>query len=75
MALATIIGAAYIGYDNAKSAKAETAALAIRTTALEIDYARFKGIMEERTLNIDKKVTEIYKIVVEWQPEKELKGQ
>jgi pheromone shutdown protein TraB len=69
MALATIVGAAYIGYDNAKSAKAEIAALSVRTTTLEIDYARFKGIMEERTQNIQTNVKAIYDIVKEWQPE------
>jgi len=67
--LAGMVGAAYIGYDNAKTAKQDTAALAVRMTAIELDYAKFKGIMEERTKNIQENVSKIYDIVKEWQPE------
>jgi Flp pilus assembly protein TadB len=69
IAAAAMIGAAYIGYDNAKTAKAETAALALRMTTLELDYAQFKGIMQERTKNIQDNVGKIYDIVKEWQPD------
>jgi hypothetical protein len=80
MALATIIGAAYIGYDNAKEAKNRTIALELQTvqrnreidsrmTVLELDYAKFKGVMEERTRVTQENTNIILKIVREWQPE------
>jgi len=69
MALFTIVGAAYIGYDNAKDAKERTIVLETRMTTIELDYAKFKGVMEERTKNIQENVSKIYDIVKEWQPD------
>ena len=66
LVLASIVGAAYIGYDNAKMAKNQSTANSVRMQALETKQARFEGIISERTANTAKRVDDIYDIVKEW---------
>lgn len=70
--LCSVIGAAYISYDNAKIAKSEVYVLKDKVAAMELNYANFKGVMEERTRNMEKNIQAIYDIVKEWQPEEKL---
>ena len=51
MTLASAVGGGYIAYDNAKSAKTESAENKIEINALKTRQSRFEGIMEERSRN------------------------
>lgn len=52
-------GLFYVSYDTANSAKLKTEALELRMTASETKAARFEGIMNERTRNIQDNVKTI----------------
>lgn len=52
-------GLFYVSYDTAKSAKTKSENLEIRMNALETSSARFEGIMNERTRNIQDDVRTI----------------
>ncbi|MCK5017553.1 MAG: hypothetical protein KAS32_10840 [Candidatus Peribacteraceae bacterium] len=65
---ATVVGAAFITYDNTKQSKKDVALLESRMQDVETRQARFEGIMDERTRNTAKRVDDIYSIVKEWEP-------
>jgi len=52
-------GLFYVAYDTAKTAKSKAEALEMRMVAVETAAARFEGIMNERTRNIQDNVTMI----------------
>jgi len=66
---ASVVGAGYIAYDNAKSAKTAAESNADKIAKLETRQARFEGKMDERTANTLKRVDDIYDIVKEWEKE------
>ena len=67
LALASVVGAAFITYDNTKEAKKDIALLQTKTQSLETKQARFEGIIDERTRNTQKRVDDIYDIVKDWE--------
>ena len=52
-------GLFYVSYDTAKSAKTKTESLEIRMNTVEREAARFEGVMNERTQNIQENVKTI----------------
>ena len=48
---ASVVGAGYIAYDNAKTAKTESAENRIAINDLKTRQTRFEGVMEERSRN------------------------
>lgn len=40
-----------------------------RMDRLELEQATFKGVMDERTRNIAKRIDDIYNIVIDWSPD------
>lgn len=75
MTCSSVVGAGYIAYDNAKTAKLAVDKLEEkglqweqRLDGLENRQARFEGMIDERTKNTAKRVDDIYAIVKEWTP-------
>ena len=66
--LCSIVGAAYIAQDNAKTAKAVATTALLGVQEVKTKQARFEGKMDERTANTAKRVDDIYDIVKEWGP-------
>jgi len=65
---ASVVGAGYRAYDNAKSAKIVAKSNADKISKLETRQARFEGVIDERTQNTQTDVKRIYDIVKEWKP-------
>jgi hypothetical protein len=68
ISLASVVGAGYIAYDNAKSAKTKVDALEHRVQTIETERAKFEGMIDERTKNTAQRVEQVYDIVKEWKP-------
>ena len=68
LTMASVVGAGYIAYDNAKTAKTQAAINADKIHELEARQARFEGKMDERTANTLKRVDDIYDIIKDWEP-------
>jgi hypothetical protein len=77
--LSSVVGAGYIAYDNAKTAKADIKEFRAlqeaqnketdrRMSEVEEKQARFEGKMDERTANTLTQVNAIWKVVSEWEP-------
>ena len=67
MTLASVVGGGYIAYDNAKCAKSQATANAVKIQQLELKQAKFEGVIDERTSNIQNDIKRIYDIVKEWE--------
>lgn len=57
--LCTVVGGAYIAYDNTKEAKRDIDNIKSRIIAVELKQEKFEGIIEERTRNTQADVKEI----------------
>ena len=67
LTLSSMVGAGYIAYDNAKTAKSQAERNAKAISDLETNQARFEGVIDERTKNTQADVKRIYDIVKEWE--------
>jgi len=67
LAMASVVGAAYIAYDDTKESKKDIGILKQQMHVMENKQARFEGIMDERTRNTAKRVDDIYDIVKDWE--------
>lgn len=67
--LASVVGGGYIAYDNAKCAKEQAMANVSRIQQIELKQAKFEGVIDERTSNMQTDIKRIYDIVKEWEKE------
>jgi hypothetical protein len=69
MTMASVVGGGYIAYDNAKCAKEQASVNASRIQQIELKQAKFEGVIDERTSNMQTDIKRIYDIVKEWETE------
>ena len=69
LVMTSMVGAGYIAYDNAKTAKVQAAANAMKIQEIELKQAKFEGVIDERTSNMQVDIKRIYDIVKEWERE------
>jgi hypothetical protein len=69
LTMASVVGGGYIAYDNAKSAKEQATTNASRIQQIELKQAKFEGVIDERTSNMQTDIKRIYDIVKEWEKE------
>ncbi len=67
--LASVVGSAFLTYDNARSAASRAVENSAKIQVIETKQARFEGMIDERTKNTARRVEDIYDIVKDWSPD------